>query len=166
MPFRRAPTASAGSARPMSPARCPSPITGSRPIARRWATHWPRTLSGGATARGSKAVTASRFCRGRYHALRCGSVPGLLYAGLQRDRRDRRRLRAHLQRDECDRRAHRTWRAFRRSGGRLWQAARSLWPRRLGARLCQRSGAERWVSGAAGAAPSRSTARRSPATRR
>jgi hypothetical protein len=31
MPFWRAPTASAGSARPMSPARCPSLITGSRP---------------------------------------------------------------------------------------------------------------------------------------
>ena len=34
------------------------------------------------------------FCRVRCDAVRRGSVPGLLYAGLQRDRRDRRRLRA------------------------------------------------------------------------
>ena len=63
---------------------------------------------------------------------------------------DRRRLRAFLPCDECDRRAHRAWRTFRRSDVRLQQAAHSVRPPRLGARLCQQSDAERRVPGAAG----------------
>ena len=52
--------------------------------------------------------------------------------------------------DERDRRAHRAWRALRRSDGRLQQAAHSVRPPRLGARLCLQSDAERRVSSAAG----------------
>ena len=63
---------------------------------------------------------------------------------------DRRRLWALLQCDERDRRAHRTRQPLRRADAALRQAAGALRPRRLGARLCQQSGAGRCVSGAAG----------------
>ena len=62
-PCRPASIASAISARLISPARSPSPITGSTPAARRWAISSPRTLSAKAMARGWKAAIASVYCR-------------------------------------------------------------------------------------------------------
>ena len=62
-PCRPVPIASAISARVISRARSPSPITGSTPAARRWAISSPQTLSAKAMARGWKAAIASVYCR-------------------------------------------------------------------------------------------------------
>jgi hypothetical protein len=49
--------------RPTSPVRSPSPTTGSRPIARRWALRFQPASSARAMGRGWKAVGASACCR-------------------------------------------------------------------------------------------------------
>jgi hypothetical protein len=100
------------------------------------------------TARGRLSLRRAAGVRG--DALWRRAVSGLPHTGLQRDRHDRRRLRIVLQCDECDRRAHRAWHALRRSNAHLQQAAGSVRPPRLGARLCRQPGAEPGVSGPAG----------------
>ena len=98
---------------------------------RRSATSSPRTSTARATARGSKAAIASPCCR------RLGVTPyarvagaGLPHAELQRDRSDRRRLRAFLHRHERDRHPQRARRALRRSA-RSSAACRSFCARRV-----------------------------------
>jgi hypothetical protein len=68
----------------------------------------------------------------RRDTLRCRSIPGLPHAELQRKRSDGRRVRAFLCIDECDRRAHRAWRALRRSDVALQQTAHFVRPPRVG----------------------------------
>ena len=83
-------------------AALPSPITGCRPTASRLpATISPPASTRRASARGWKAAIASRPVR-RAHALRRDPGAELPHAELQRDRRQRRRLRA------CLYRSHRT----------------------------------------------------------
>ena len=62
MRFRLASTASHALVPPISAARSPLPITGSRPIALRSVTSLLRASSGKATARALRAVTAMRCC--------------------------------------------------------------------------------------------------------
>ena len=54
----------------------------------------PRTSSARATARGSKAAIVSACCRRSASRPMAPCNPGVPHAGLQRDRLDRRRLRA------------------------------------------------------------------------
>ena len=166
-PSRPASMASAGSVRPMLPARWLSPITGSRPTASRWAISSPRTSPARAMARalegGYRYAVLPAFGVTPYGALQAqdfhtpaysetdvtGGGFGLTYAATN----------ATDVRTELGARFDDPTLIY---GKPLILFGRLAWAHDLGQQSC----AQRSVPIAAGRAASRSTARRSRRTRR